>query len=564
MLKFIATGLLLLNSASAAVPRPPSDGGSRVKIGKTSYDLRQPNEIAAFLSQFRSAAATSDAPERALVEIERLGRSLDSESVYKIRELWNSIQLRSRLPVPKKVDLFQLPYLYWDYTHNPVGKGRSDATNLMGIAEDLSLVDPMDSSFWKKPSAISEKDLYLAFDRKQIPRIDDQICTYGAPKTSTGSHAGFDLKCGSVTWKVKFEHLDSPTPNSEVFNTRIFWAMGFNVEANDHAPAVKVVYDRKILLEFNSRKAIRTKLTFLAVIPVYKNNIQLSVNPFTLIVKAVMKDGTEISADELKFRLLTDPTAAPNQPRIEHFKANAADFEAQISHLVFREANIQVRESTHTNVGPWDWNDREHAKRRELRGAGLLAAWLNWYDSRFDNNRVKLGKNSEIPEFLHVISDVGSGLGSARNALKNKANRPNALPWEVTRLDDGKVKFVEFEPNEDNDSFKKMTIDDARWMGRMIARLSENQIRQGLISGGYNSAETKMYLEKLISRRDKMIADLGLGSEILPLRPTPTDRKFNYTSEIDGPMTATYSRGREVTAEATRPSKIQNGIVVRY
>jgi methylphosphotriester-DNA--protein-cysteine methyltransferase len=40
---------------------------------------------------------------------------------------------------------------------------------------------------------------------------------------------------------------------------------------------------------------------------------------------------------------------------------------------------------------------------------------------------------------------------------------------------------------EKNRAFEQMTIEDARWMGRQIAQLTEPQIQQALIAAGFDS-----------------------------------------------------------------------------
>jgi hypothetical protein len=75
-----------------------------------------------------------------------------------------------------------------------------------------------------------------------------------------------------------------------------------------------------------------------------------------------------------------------------------------------------------------------------------------------------------------------------------------------------------------------MTMDDARWMARLIGQLTETQIVDALAASGFNAAEVQIYTEKLLARRDKMIRDLQLTSEIALLRPdgprlsAPADR----------------------------------------
>ena len=61
-------------------------------------------------------------------------------------------------------------------------------------------------------------------------------------------------------------------------------------------------------------------------------------------------------------------------------------------------------------------------------------------------------------------------------------------------------------------------------MARLIGQLTEEQLRAALIGSGYAATETKVYQEKLVSRRDQMVRDLGLTTEIPLLRSAGAPR----------------------------------------
>jgi len=75
-------------------------------------------------------------------------------------------------------------------------------------------------------------------------------------------------------------------------------------------------------------------------------------------------------------------------------------------------------------------------------------------------------------------------------------------------------------------------------MARLIGQLTENQLRAALIASGYDNAEARLYLEKLIGRRDGMILDLRLQDEIPLLRPALLNHDFSYNPAMDGPFSA--------------------------
>ena len=148
---------------------------------------------------------------------------------------------------------------------------------------------------------------------------------------------------------------------------------------------------------------------------------------------------------------------------------------------------------------------------------------------------------------------------------------PNAFPWIFTRppLWQGPhrlaipLRLEGYKPVAPTKAFAEMTIDDARWMARLIGQLTEQQLVQALVASGYNSAEVRLYTEKLVSRRDRMVLDLGLAHEISLLRPSGVDRTFSYEPLVDGPVTVGVpgSVGIEVQAPAGEERIVRGRLV---
>jgi hypothetical protein len=294
-----------------------------------------------------------------------------------------------------------------------------------------------------------------------------------------------------------------------------------------------------MLREFNSRKPLDTHFTFLGIIPMFTLKLQHRYDPLDYLVGAVLHDGTRWSNTELKSHLFQNAA-------LTHPEEDAANFrpevESAIDYVETVAANVQEKDGK--SIGPWDFGQLDHASRRELRGAALLAAWLGWFDTRFDNTRLRVIKAGGDPRLEHFFSDLGGVLGETGGILYARGELPNAFPWSFTRLTKpahtsnqaSPFPLSGYKPITANPAFAAMTLQDARWMGRLIGSLTEQQIVQALIASGFDSAQTRLYLEKLISRRDKMIIDLGLASEFALLRQAPQNHHFDYDPLRNGIM----------------------------
>ena len=78
--------------------------------------------------------------------------------------------------------------------------------------------------------------------------------------------------------------------------------------------------------------------------------------------------------------------------------------------------------------------------------------------------------------------------------------------------------------------------------------LHYEQIIQGLIASGWDSAEVRLLTEKLVSRRDEMIKDLKLTGEIPLLRPEGARRNVSYDPATEGPIVITVPTGQKIAA----------------
>ncbi|HWC59250.1 MAG TPA: hypothetical protein VHC44_06105 [Verrucomicrobiae bacterium] len=479
--------------------------------------------------------------------------------VKEILEIQAGIRNTARPLVPEKLGVFTSWIFFFKNLSGTIARGTTPAANLVNPAthgSDNGRSDPQPSTFWTRPKMISEEDLYAGFGRERFPHIEESVWNYSAPKTSSGTHGGFDVELNGERFKIKFGDL-----NSEPFTARIFYALGYHVDPTDYAPQVKVRYDRRLLREFHLRKPLTMKITPLGI---HVGTIQLQTHydPFAFITKAVFKDGHEISGAALKQMLLTNASLSHPEDSPANFRA---DVEAQLDYLVMAPANVQPRDGPTQSIGSWDFGELGHENLRELRGAGLLAAWLGWFDSRADNTKLRLVRDSDEVQLQHFFSDLGGGMGAGTGFFSPRGENPNDFTWTFTTPEivrgPGRMttpfRIVHFKPTVPTPAFANMTIDDARWMARLIGQLTENQLRAALIASGYDNAEAQLYLEKLINRRDQMILDLRLENEVPLLRQIRTNHDFSYSPGVDGIFVASVNKSTVSARNST--ARIVNG-----
>ena len=522
-----AITVLLSLSASAAEISFSFHEPATFKIGKARFNLAVTEDLSRFttyaaqiVEQNSSARVISKKDLQGLREMLRLSAensrahpSAQSFIQQQLLEVAAAIANNHRPPIPRYVGLPDLPFRFVDSLSNPVARGRKPAGNVSDspTGGDSSLLDPIASTFWERPASVSSANLLTGFDRPSLPCFDNQVWSYHGPKTS-GGNPGCELISGSKRIKVKFAET-----HSEPFASRIFHALGYHVEPTDYAPRLRLKYDRRFFQEFNSLPEIKMKIGVF-FIPIHTFHFERTYDPFNFIDHAVFKDGSIRSTVELKSLLLRNPKSR------KPFSAENFNYatESALDHIVSVEANIQVEDDRLHNIGPWDFRGLGHEHLRELRGAGVLAAWLGWWDSRFDNTRLRVIDTPAGQELRHYFSDLGAGLGLSAGTYRHSSEQPHEFGETFTRgtrrHNRWHIEFPGYEPIEDTPAFKEITLDDARWMARLIAQLTETQIREALAASGFDADEVDIYAEKLMSRRDRLIRDCKLEGDIRLLR----------------------------------------------
>lgn len=443
------------------------------------------------------------------------------------------------------------------------GSARNPAWDLVTYdAPDMSKVDPKPSTFWARPASIANEDLCYGWNRRSMPDFTDAICTYDKPHSGYGIHPSFEVTWHDTKWKVKFDQERS----SEPFASRIWWALGYPAEIVDYTPEVKIRWDRRILSQFNSRRHNTMHVKFIGI-PITTVHQNAYYDPFDYIQYAALKDGSRIEPQQLRDQLfpIAPGHSRPKHPELKDALYDTA-FEGRIDYLVMKDAGISSKEAGDAQeVGFWDYNYLDHPKLREVRAMAVLDAWLDNWDIRWGNNRLELIEEKDGSYRLeHVVSDLGAAFGNSAGMLHTVSGRwkkglyqnaPNDYEWACTHPQAaGKtsVPIRDYMPIAKTQPFYEMNLDDARWMARLIGQLTENQIKEALIGAGFDAAEARLLLEKLVARRDQMMKDFGLTGEIALLRPEGVNRRLSYDPAADGPFAVSLAPGVDLPRSASK------------
>jgi hypothetical protein len=197
---------------------------------------------------------------------------------------------------------------------------------------------------------------------------------------------------------------------------------------------------------------------------------------------------------------------------------------------------------TYTGVREDDANDViPHEHRRDLRGARLIAAWLNHFDSREQNSMsVWLAANASDPDSTpgyvrHYYLDLGDCFGSQWDwdGISRRLGHAYYLdfgyltedfvtlglierPWDRAKIIPGFEIFGyysarDFAPEAwragyPNPAFAEMSERDGAWAARIISRFTRAHLKASVAAGNLSNPKHSSYLlDQLLGRQQAIL-----------------------------------------------------------
>lgn len=176
----------------------------------------------------------------------------------------------------------------------------------------------------------------------------------------------------------------------------------------------------------------------------------------------------------------------------------------------------------------WRWLENPHIGTRELNGLKVLMVLTANYDTSPANNRVLHVKDPATgrTEDRYVVTDVGATLGKiggmgrkrSKNSLRDyrenkfiKSVKNGHVEFDYhtrpSRL--GYLTFV-FAPRywrsqgDKEKAMKRIPVVHAHWMGTMLSRLSNEQLRDAFRAANYDDATMEGFVSTMRSRIDQL------------------------------------------------------------
>lgn len=536
-----------------------SEAKNKKKILKESgVNSAQTVEGFGLRSPFNSFDPTEKGLYFAVKKMDSLVNELNSNpelidiKLFQIKQLSHAVFNNYTPPMRDEYETLILPFTLLNHLYSPAVQSNNNLFTIETAPE-------IHNEFINNDFPLEASNLYTY----KMLKVSEP-CLYTKSKQGYGVHSGFQVKCGDESYKVKFggEIYSGP------FNTRIYSSMGYTVPTINYAEALRVKYDRRIIQEFNQRKALKINI-YLAGKHITEFGERIVRDPFDEIVKFVLKDNSEVSSSEAKRRLMKKYDKKVD-PVDDDFNI---DFESQIDSVVLQSATLTLKEDSDkiSEIGPWRADELSYAQFKEVRALMVLSSWVGNFDVRKDNLAIYLENPKSNSAKIKVgISDAGAGLGNATIGLtKVSSSDINKMLWEVSAvykqtgegIVEDRIQLVGLMNIEANRAFQNINMSDAQWMLKKMCQLTKQNILEALVASGMSSAEVVLTTEKLIYRRNKMLEHFNMSRNVAERCYVRADKKIDYNPEKDGLVEIKTSEGHKVKAPA-RNLIVRDGVLV--
>jgi hypothetical protein len=158
----------------------------------------------------------------------------------------------------------------------------------------------------------------------------------------------------------------------------------------------------------------------------------------------------------------------------------------------------------------WDWQKNPFVGTKELAGFKVLMALMNNWDIQNHNNNVLLVSDKATGEQVaeYMDSDLGASFAKEGNILGHTRGRPDQYVTDAKFVKGVKGGKVEFDYHGKNQNLlKDITVEQAKWIGSILAQLSDQQISDAFRAANY-SPDQIQGLTRVVRERINELANL--------------------------------------------------------
>ena len=172
----------------------------------------------------------------------------------------------------------------------------------------------------------------------------------------------------------------------------------------------------------------------------------------------------------------------------------------------FADVRFEARPEDVKRLDEWSWTDNPFKGTNELQGLIVLMGLLNNWDLKDTNNKILLVQSADGQnELRYIISDLGATFGKTGGFISHSRNEPEKYVKTkfVEGVEGGRVKFAYSGKN--SGLFRDITVEQAKWIGDLLSRLSDQQITDALRAANFTPKEIQILLPSVRERINQLV-----------------------------------------------------------
>ncbi|HEX6184908.1 MAG TPA: hypothetical protein VFZ44_13565 [Pyrinomonadaceae bacterium] len=166
----------------------------------------------------------------------------------------------------------------------------------------------------------------------------------------------------------------------------------------------------------------------------------------------------------------------------------------------------------------WRWDSNPFSGKRELQGLKIMMALVENWDLKDDNNRVLAVSGSSGTELHYIVSDLGATIGKTGGQhgpiafirqVKGTRNEPEDYANDkfIEGVEGGRVRFNFSGKN--SGLMRDVTVEDARWLGGILSRLSDKQLEDAFRAANYTPEDVRVLAASVRGRINQLTGLAG-------------------------------------------------------
>jgi hypothetical protein len=175
-----------------------------------------------------------------------------------------------------------------------------------------------------------------------------------------------------------------------------------------------------------------------------------------------------------------------------------------------RLANVrfEARPEGVRRLDEWKWSENPFVNTKELKGLVVMMSLLNNWDIKDTNNKILYvpGAAGGDGELRYIVSDLGATFGRVKLdvpglwRIRRNRNDPEDYAKDAFLEDVKGGQVYLFYKGKRQDLFDDIRVEEARWIGGLLSKLSERQIEDAFRAANYTPAEVRTLTESVRAR----------------------------------------------------------------